>query len=200
MSTRSTIALEFENGTVQQVYCHHDGYLDGVGATLTETYATPDIVSRLIELGDFSALEETVQDTRKTAYAYSKGEQLYVRNYQNINDYYDNCQREEYDYIMRPLNNTHCWFVRCKLTSGKWIPLQEVLEPHSDVEITPELTEQVKIIQARAYFEGLRDGVSQYAHWKEGVQYVGSTGKTLASALSDIDLAEKKELALKSAT
>jgi hypothetical protein len=33
-----------------------------------------------------------------------------------------------------------------------------------------------------------------YAHWKDGVQYVGTTGKTLRSALSEIDALEQKDL------
>ena len=31
MGTRSTIALEFADGTVGQVYCHWDGYLSKIG-------------------------------------------------------------------------------------------------------------------------------------------------------------------------
>lgn len=45
-----------------------------------------------------------------------------------------------------------------------------------------------------AFYEGLREGVSMYAHWKDGVTYVGTTGKTLAKALADINEREKKEL------
>ncbi len=36
MATRSTIALEFADGTVEQVYCHWDGYLDHNGALLRD--------------------------------------------------------------------------------------------------------------------------------------------------------------------
>jgi hypothetical protein len=34
MSTRSRIAVEVEDGKVLSVYCHSDGYLDGVGKAL----------------------------------------------------------------------------------------------------------------------------------------------------------------------
>lgn len=45
-----------------------------------------------------------------------------------------------------------------------------------------------------AYYEGLRDGVKQYAHWKDGVQYVGTTGRTLRDAISSIDAMEQAAL------
>ena len=45
-----------------------------------------------------------------------------------------------------------------------------------------------------AYYNGIREGIAQYAHWKDGVQYVGTTGKTLKKALADIDSEEKQAL------
>ena len=39
MSTRSLIGIyDKEDGTVTASYCHYDGYLDGVGATLVKSY------------------------------------------------------------------------------------------------------------------------------------------------------------------
>jgi hypothetical protein len=45
-----------------------------------------------------------------------------------------------------------------------------------------------------AHYDGLREGVRMYAWWKDGVQYVGTTGRTLREALVDIDVREKREL------
>lgn len=42
------------------------------------------------------------------------------------------------------------------------------------------------------FYEGMREGVRAYAHWRDGVQYVGTTGKTLAQALEQIDSEEKR--------
>ncbi len=36
------------------------------------------------------------------------------------------------------------------------------------------------------HYEGVAEGINRYAHWKDGVQYVGTTGKTLQKALSDM--------------
>ena len=47
MATRSTIALEFADGTVQQVYCHWDGYIDHNGKILFENYSNPFILRML---------------------------------------------------------------------------------------------------------------------------------------------------------
>ena len=44
MATRSTIALEFADGTVQQVYCHWDGYLDYNGKLLAEHYTDLSLI------------------------------------------------------------------------------------------------------------------------------------------------------------
>jgi hypothetical protein len=43
-----------------------------------------------------------------------------------------------------------------------------------------------------AYFDGVRRGITQYAHWAEGVQYVGTTGKKLSTAINEIDLEEQE--------
>ena len=47
----------------------------------------------------------------------------------------------------------------------------------------------------REYYNGLADGVSRFAHWKDGVQYVGTCGKTLKQALEEIKVERKRELA-----
>jgi hypothetical protein len=57
MSTRSYIGrLNQDDGTVDYVYCHHDGYPSGVGSILVKHYSRPEDVASLLELGDMSAL------------------------------------------------------------------------------------------------------------------------------------------------
>lgn len=38
-----------------------------------------------------------------------------------------------------------------------------------------------------AYVAGIKVGLSRFAWWKDGTQYVGTCGYTLASAISDVD-------------
>ena len=55
---------------------------------------------------------------------------------------------------------------------------------------TPEQDQFLQLSQSMAYYLGLREGVSRFAHWKNGVQYVGTTGKTLEAALLEIQAEE----------
>lgn len=56
MSTRSRIAMTTPNGAIYSIYCHFDGYPDGVGATLLEHWTNEAKIRELIELGDLSVL------------------------------------------------------------------------------------------------------------------------------------------------
>lgn len=40
------------------------------------------------------------------------------------------------------------------------------------------------------YYEGCRDALKRFAWWKDGIEYVGSTGYTLAQALADVEKAQ----------
>jgi len=124
MGTRSTIALEFADGSVSQVYCHWDGYLDNNGKILSEHYMNPFKVRDLVELGDFSSLRETVEATAGEAYT-QRGEDKEVRRYMDVTEYFAECQQEEYDYIMRQIEGEATWFVRCYATDGVWVLICE---------------------------------------------------------------------------
>ena len=60
MGTRSTIAIQNDDGTVTGIYCHWDGYLSYNGRILKENYNTEAKVRELIALGQLSALGETI--------------------------------------------------------------------------------------------------------------------------------------------
>ena len=55
---------------------------------------------------------------------------------------------------------------------------------------SPEQDQYLQIAQTRAYYKGVREGVAMYAHWRDGVQYVGTTGRTLQQALDEVNKAE----------
>ena len=144
MGTRSTIALEFADGTVQQVYCHWDGYLDHNGAILKEHYSDPFKLRDLIDLGDLSSLRpligekhafsqfelpaDEVEAYKKqtedwcTFYQRDRGETCPARKYANTDEYFDCSQQEEYDYILR---TDGVWYVRCYTTDGVWLTMEE---------------------------------------------------------------------------
>lgn len=55
MGTSSLIGIQRED-KVEYIYCHWDGYLDGVGATLNRYYSNEETVNQLMKLGDISCL------------------------------------------------------------------------------------------------------------------------------------------------
>ena len=131
MGTRSTIALEFADGTVEQVYCHWDGYLAHNGKILQSNYMDPFKVKELVALGGFSSLEATVEGTATTAYT-QRGEELAIEKYKDIEDYRANVHGEEYDYILCKRNNRPQWYVRSYATEGNWIPLEMAFEQEKE--------------------------------------------------------------------
>ena len=56
MATRSHIAVKNQEGTVDYIYCHWDGYPQYVGKVLTNHYQDMDRVNALMKLGNLSFL------------------------------------------------------------------------------------------------------------------------------------------------
>ena len=139
MGTRSTIALEFADGTVEQVYCHWDGYLEHNGKILFEHYSDPFKLRDLIDQGGISSLgkvigkkhpfgpaynetniakqakvQKEVDEAREagytTFYARDRGEDLTKEQFVDFQDYLAHHQYEEYEYILRKDGN---WYVKC---------------------------------------------------------------------------------------
>jgi hypothetical protein len=132
MATRSTIALEFADGTVQQVYCHWDGYLDYNGKILFESYQDPFKLRDLIDCGDLSSLGPNIGEQHEfdcphkygtpeyeawseakqqicTFYARDRGETgCMAKRFKDFADYVANHQYEEFEYILRKDGN---WYV-----------------------------------------------------------------------------------------
>jgi len=159
MATRSTIALEFADGTIGQVYCHWDGYLAYNGKILFENYSNPFILRDLIDLGDISSLRPTIG----TKHPFSvfdlsadsplskdgKFEELYGnmttfygrdRSEHNVNARYFkdyehflvDGQAEEYDYILRNVNGVATWFVSDH--GGDFMLLTEAFAKEAETE------------------------------------------------------------------
>jgi hypothetical protein len=145
MATRSTIALEFADGTVQQVYCHWDGYIENNGAILFKHYADPFKTRDLIDQGDISSLGEVVGEKHDfsrldtempadeyerlyghmtTFYGRDRGEQgTGAKKFKDFEDYKENFCHEEFAYILRKDGN---WYV--KAYDGEFDLLKLALE------------------------------------------------------------------------
>ena len=156
MGTRSTIALEFADGTVQQVYCHWDGYLEHNGKILFENYTDPFKLRDLIDQGDMSSLgpnigeahpfsphgskeDEALYEAAKEAgactfYARDRGETgTSAKKFKDFADYIENHQYEEYEYILRCVDGKAVWFVKCH--SEDWKTLEQALIEETTGEI-----------------------------------------------------------------
>lgn len=136
MATRSTIALEFADGTVHQVYCHWDGYLDHNGHILQAHYSDPFKLRDLIDLGDLSSLGvnigtqhpfEQAPEGECTFYARDRGEICPAKKFKDYADYVENHQYEEYEYILRQVDGKAVWFVSKYDYSGNYQPLEQQL-------------------------------------------------------------------------
>ncbi len=150
MATRSTIAIEYADGTVHQVYCHWDGYLEHNGKILQEHYSNPFILRDLIDLGDISSLgpiigtkhpfsphgdgDRAAYDAAKNAgattfYGRDRGAtRVSARKFKDFQEYAREHQREEYEYILRQVNGKAQWFVSFYGTDDEYLTLEDAFE------------------------------------------------------------------------
>ena len=155
MATRSTISLEFADGTIGQVYCHWDGYLAHNGKMLQEYYSNPFILRDLIDLGSLSSLQPTIgtkhpfsmfeanmtQDEYAnlyrdmcTFYGRDRGEgQSDATYFKDYLHFLVDGQQEEYDYILRNVNGVATWFVSDH--GGDYILLTEAIAKEAQAEL-----------------------------------------------------------------
>lgn len=115
MATRSTIAVQHNNGTISQVYCHWDGYLSHNGKLLIENYDTLEKIEQLVSFGDMSSLAEKCipdpafphdfdhkQEDVTVYYGRDRGETgVEPKVFTDFEDYKKNFNGEEYDYIFK---------------------------------------------------------------------------------------------------
>ena len=162
MATRSTIALEYADGTVEQVYCHWDGYLDNNGRILLEHWSDPTKLQQLIDLGDLSSLGPNIGDKHEfscpyeyntleaqewrakyqevcTFYGRDRGEDgVEKRKYENYQQYLKTGQQEEYNYILRQIDGGAVWLVASYKTNDRFVKLEtaiaEEIKENEEVE------------------------------------------------------------------
>ena len=70
MSTNSTINILNEDGTVDSIYCHWDGYLEFNGKLLQQHYTSEAKVRELISNGDLSILGSEIGEAHDFDYRY----------------------------------------------------------------------------------------------------------------------------------
>lgn len=86
MSTHATIAIKRDDGKIETLYLHHDGYESHCLKTLVKHYPTKDLIDKLFSLGDLSAIDETIE--KCDAYHRDRDE-----DWENVKPYvYDNLE------------------------------------------------------------------------------------------------------------
>lgn len=61
MATRSFIGKLLPDGRIRAIYCHSDGYPEWNGAMLVHYYNTDEKIDALLNLGDLSSLEPSIE-------------------------------------------------------------------------------------------------------------------------------------------
>lgn len=120
MSTRSYIAINNGNGKYLTAYCHHDGYLQYVGAVLQKYYTDPARVFRLVRSGDMSILAPRICPAEDSAHSFEhpdkgvcvfygrdRGEQETEPRYLKHEELFDPTNWIEYVYVFDP--DTRAW-------------------------------------------------------------------------------------------
>lgn len=110
MSTRSNIGMVV-GGEIRAIYCHFDGYLNGVGVTLSEHYQDKSKVEELLNLGHISILDKEIgekQDFNKRrdgwtlSYGRDRGEEgQEAQTFQSVREWLAVCLESwvEYAYL-----------------------------------------------------------------------------------------------------
>lgn len=156
MSTSSTISILKNDGTIEQVYAHWDGYVSNNGALLLVHYQDPQKVKDLIALGNVSSLNKNVHPSEGSGHDFDKAEKgvttFYGRDrqeedqnpiqYKNRKDFFANGDFQGYDYLYKE-NNQKWYFVDTENTKLKALaPMVKAVAAEMSSELYREYSAQ----------------------------------------------------------
>lgn len=72
MATRSRISIQNDNGTIDSIYCHWDGYPSYNGRLLLKYYSNEEKIRELIALGNISSLKEKANPNKDFEHSFVK--------------------------------------------------------------------------------------------------------------------------------
>ena len=137
MATRARIGVLRTPDNVESIYSHWDGYPEGVGATLAESYTQSTKVDSLMALGDVSILGSEIGEQHDfelrsnnpgskdwcLAYGRDRGETDVSSSTHSLSEWPD-CD-QEYEYLFDPAKG---WAVReaafGDVQASAWTPLK----------------------------------------------------------------------------
>lgn len=100
MSTRSAIIMKNEfDESYSGIYCHFDGYKNGVGIELFDNYQDLNKVKDLIALGDISSLGDSIKST--VAYHRDRDEELSISHGYSVKQVANQIGHNGYVYLYK---------------------------------------------------------------------------------------------------
>lgn len=120
MATRSTIAIMKEDGSIDSIYCHNDGYFSNNGFLLYMYYQDPELIKKMISLGSMSSLEKSIDPISKTHhfdnrdtdvcvfYHRDRGEDLHIAQADSLDEFIRIGNYESYIYIYQ--ESKRAWY------------------------------------------------------------------------------------------
>lgn len=133
MSTRGTIALELEDGSIQVIYSHFDNYITGTGKILQEHYTDRTKIEKLISYGNISSLGEQISDEpqsfndcpkKYTNFYMYRGDEVVDVIWGSFDDYEMNQPFEEFNYLF---TKDGVWSVYIS-DKDEWFDLEVLLQ------------------------------------------------------------------------
>lgn len=133
MSTTAFIGIEDpDTEYVRGIYCHWDGYLEGVGAVLRKHYLDSKKIEDLISLGSISSLRENIGEKHDffdsetaenkswtTSYNRDRGEDIVIDEYKSLYEIpQDGLYAFGYVYTKYGL-----WLYKELSKNGFWLPI-----------------------------------------------------------------------------
>tara|TARA_R110002167_G_scaffold30937_3_gene102082 strand:+ start:1194 stop:1640 length:447 start_codon:yes stop_codon:yes gene_type:complete len=144
MSTRSRIGIVNSDKTVSSIYCHFDGYPEGVGQTLLDHFTTKHQVQKLINLGDISFLRRSTECPFghsfsrpaldcTVAYGRDRGETgIDAITMDSLQDFFES-NFEEFGYIFDP--EAPRWITKAQFREDRTVrDLSDVLDPAQKIK------------------------------------------------------------------
>lgn len=119
MSTRSHIGIINKDGSIEVVYCHHDGYLEFTGKRLLDNHNSVPSVRELLKIGNMTFVGAAMRDADVND----------SMMFDNLTDYQESIAEHftdiEYFYLYA-VNRTAGWWVS---NNGKdWKQVSELLD------------------------------------------------------------------------
>ena len=134
MSTNATINLYFDDGQMDSIYIHWDGYIDGVGQTLEESYRNKEKIRALINRGSASSLEKEIEDMR----FYEDDSTPRRLSFENL---FHSPFRQEYNYVWIPVkHNTEHWIVSYG-NDSQWYYLHHLIKARVEQNVLKRLVD-----------------------------------------------------------